>query len=148
MNKNKYISLKTESKIFELVNSEFVIKSYFKFSHDIFFCFVMEYMHGGDFSKLLQKLGRFDENITKFYIAELILAIEHLHNLGIVHRDLKPDNILLDSKGHIKLTDFGLSDIAIATYTINKRMPVTSHEKKFRDLAQKFNINDRVLFFY
>ena len=109
MNKNKSISLKTESKVFDMVTSEFVIKSYFKFSHDIFFCFVMEYMHGGDFNNVLQRLGRFEERIASFYIAELILAIEHLHNLGIVHRDLKPDNMLLDSKGHIKLTDFGLS---------------------------------------
>ena len=52
-----------------------------------------------------------DEWVAKFYIAELILAIDSLHKLNIVHRDLKPDNILLDKYGHIKLADFGLSEI-------------------------------------
>lgn len=55
--------------------------------------------------------GILDEWIAKFYMAELILAIEYLHSQNIIHRDLKPDNILLDNKGHIKLADFGLSEV-------------------------------------
>lgn len=51
----------------------------------------------------------FEEETAKFYIAELILAIEHIHSKDIVYRDLKPENILLDKEGHIKLADFGLS---------------------------------------
>jgi serine/threonine protein kinase len=71
----------------------------------------MEYLKGGDISSLLEKHGYFKEEIARFYIAELVLAVEYLHNNGIIHRDLKPDNILLDSAGHIKLIDFGLSKI-------------------------------------
>eukprot|EP00330_Aristerostoma_sp_ATCC50986_P005999 CAMPEP_0114585782 /NCGR_PEP_ID=MMETSP0125-20121206/9221_1 /TAXON_ID=485358 ORGANISM="Aristerostoma sp., Strain ATCC 50986" /NCGR_SAMPLE_ID=MMETSP0125 /ASSEMBLY_ACC=CAM_ASM_000245 /LENGTH=215 /DNA_ID=CAMNT_0001780995 /DNA_START=1851 /DNA_END=2498 /DNA_ORIENTATION=- len=67
-------------------------------------------MIGGDFQKLLSEFGCFDEYVAKFYFAELVLAVESLHELDIVHRDLKPDNILLDNSGHIKLTDFGLSE--------------------------------------
>ena len=51
--------------------------------------------------------------MAKFYIAEIILAVNQLHQIGVIHRDLKPDNILLDSKGHCKLTDFGLSEVNI-----------------------------------
>ena len=57
----------------------------------------------------LQKEGRFAEDRAKFYIAELVLALEHLHDNDIVYRDLKPENILLDANGHIALCDFGLS---------------------------------------
>ena len=145
MNKNKMDSLQTESEIFDLVTSEFVVKAIFKFKHDVFFCFVMEYMHGGDFNRLLQIYGRFDEKIARFYIAELVLAVEHLHSVGVVHRDLKPDNILLDSKGHIKLTDFGLSDIAIATLTMNKKKPNHKREEKFHSFLSKFNISEKIL---
>jgi serine/threonine protein kinase len=53
--------------------------------------------------------GIFDEDQTRLYAAEIVLAIAHLHSLGIVHRDLKPENLLLDSDGHIKITDFGLA---------------------------------------
>jgi serine/threonine protein kinase len=47
------------------------------------------------------------------YIAETVLALEHIHSMGIAHRDIKPDNLLIDAKGHIKLTDFGLSSIGL-----------------------------------
>lgn len=55
----------------------------------------------------------FTEEDVKFYLAELALALHHLHSLGIIYRDLKPENILLDSEGHIAITDFGLSKIPL-----------------------------------
>src|SRR6185437_9454298 len=74
---------------------------------------VMEYLIGGDLSSLLQNFERFEEEMARMYTAEVVLALEYLHNNGITHRDLKPDNMLITSEGHIKLTDFGLSRISI-----------------------------------
>lgn len=71
---------------------------------------VMEFMKGGDFANILEGVGYFDEEVARYYLAQIILALEYLHANGIIHRDLKPDNILVDSEGHIKLTDFGLSE--------------------------------------
>ena len=73
----------------------------------------MDFASGGDFKILLDKKGRLEENEAKFYICELIEAVNYLHSENIVHRDLKPDNMLISSKGHVKLTDFGLSEIKI-----------------------------------
>jgi serine/threonine protein kinase len=73
----------------------------------------MEFMKGGDFSNLLENLGYFDEETAKFYLAQIVLALEYLHNNGIIHRDMKPDNVLIDADGHIKLTDFGLSEAGL-----------------------------------
>ena len=70
---------------------------------------VTDFMSGGELFWHLQKEGRFSEERARFYIAELVLALEHLHNNDIVYRDLKPENILLDANGHIALCDFGLS---------------------------------------
>lgn len=66
-------------------------------------------MIGGDFANILKIYGALDEDYTRFYIAEVVLALEYLRKNNIVHRDLKPDNILLDNRGHAKLADFGLS---------------------------------------
>ena len=71
--------------------------------------FVLEYMPGGDLSKILEENIYLEQKDATFYLAEILLAIEHLHKAEIVHRDLKPENIVLDAKGHLKLTDFGLS---------------------------------------
>lgn len=70
---------------------------------------VMEYMPGGDLYSLLKAMSYFEEDMAKFYMAEIVLAVEYLHSRHITHRDLKPDNLLVGRDGHTKLTDFGLS---------------------------------------
>ena len=68
----------------------------------------MDYYCGGDLLTLLSKFeDRLPEDMAKFYIAEMVLAIDSIHNLRYVHRDIKPDNVLLDANGHIRLADFG-----------------------------------------
>ncbi|KAI0391375.1 serine/threonine-protein kinase sck1 [Xylariaceae sp. FL0594] len=89
--------------------SPFIVGLKFSFQTDSDLFLVTDYMSGGELFWHLQKEGRFDEKRAKFYIAELILAIQHLHHNDIVYRDLKPENILLDANGHIALCDFGLS---------------------------------------
>uniref|UniRef100_A0A673JLJ3 non-specific serine/threonine protein kinase n=1 Tax=Sinocyclocheilus rhinocerous TaxID=307959 RepID=A0A673JLJ3_9TELE len=74
---------------------------------------ILDFLRGGDLFTRLSKEVMFTEEDVKFYLAELALALDHLHGLGIIYRDLKPENILLDNDGHIKLTDFGLSKESI-----------------------------------
>ncbi|KAL9713567.1 Serine/threonine-protein kinase [Leucoagaricus gongylophorus] len=69
----------------------------------------MEFLPGGDLMTMLMKYDVFSEDVTRFYMAECILAIEAVHHLGYIHRDIKPDNVLIDRNGHLKLSDFGLS---------------------------------------
>lgn len=70
---------------------------------------VLEMVQGGDMMELLINKDIFPIDVARFYLAEIALALENLHGRQIIHRDLKPDNILLDLKGHIKLTDFAMS---------------------------------------
>ncbi|KAG2734071.1 hypothetical protein G9P44_003596 [Scheffersomyces stipitis] len=89
--------------------SPFIVGLKFSFQTPTDLYLVTDYMSGGELFWHLQKEGRFTEDRAKFYIAELVLALEHLHDNDIVYRDLKPENILLDANGHIALCDFGLS---------------------------------------
>ena len=91
-----------------MADSPFIVGLKFSFQTPTDLYLVTDYMSGGELFWHLQKEGRFDEKRAKFYIAELILALQHLHMHDIVYRDLKPENILLDANGHIALCDFGL----------------------------------------
>mmetsp|Transcript_3344 Transcript_3344/g.2898 ORF Transcript_3344/g.2898 Transcript_3344/m.2898 type:complete len:185 (+) Transcript_3344:1056-1610(+) len=113
MNRNYLDTLQKEKKIFQKLKGNWVAKALFTFVHENYLCIVMEFMVGGDFCSILEQYCALDEEVARFYIAEIIIALDSLHKLDIVHRDIKPDNILLDKFGHIKLTDFGLSDIGI-----------------------------------
>jgi len=73
--------------------------------------YVLELCPNGELLGQLKKYTSFDEKCTAFYTAEIINALEFLHNSGVIHRDLKPENILLDANMHIKLTDFGTAKI-------------------------------------
>ncbi len=71
----------------------------------------MDFLNGGELFYHLRKETFFEESRARFYVVEMILALEVLHKNGVIYRDLKPENVLLDSVGHIKLTDFGLSKL-------------------------------------
>lgn len=92
-----------------LDESPFIVGLKFSFQTASDLYLITDYMSGGELFWHLQHEGRFPEQRAKFYIAELVLALEHLHKHDIIYRDLKPENILLDADGHIALCDFGLS---------------------------------------
>ncbi|BFZ62958.1 Serine/threonine-protein kinase [Saitoella coloradoensis] len=92
-----------------MADSPFIVGLKFSFQTPTDLYLVTDYMSGGELFWHLQQEGKFSEARARFYIAELVLALEHLHDYDIVYRDLKPENILLDANGHIALCDFGLS---------------------------------------
>jgi serine/threonine protein kinase len=81
---------------------------HFSFFDDEYLYMTMEFLPGGDLMSLLIKEDTFNEHVTKFFMAEAAQAISSVHALGYIHRDIKPDNMLLDARGHLKLTDLGL----------------------------------------
>jgi len=101
--------IRSELYIMRSLNNDYIVRLYYSFQNDVYWFFVMEYVSGGDLGSLIQSCGSIDEEYSKLYIAEIVVALDYLHSKGILHRDLKPENILIDSKGHLKLTDFGLS---------------------------------------
>ncbi|KLU89260.1 AGC protein kinase [Magnaporthiopsis poae ATCC 64411] len=112
--KNQVTNVKAERAIMMWQGeSDFVAKLYWTFSSKDYLYLVMEYLNGGDCASLIKILGGLPEDWVKKYLGEVILGVEHLHSRGIVHRDLKPDNLLIDQKGHLKLTDFGLSRMGL-----------------------------------
>ena len=108
LERNQVAHVKAERDILAEADCEWVVKLYYSFQDKEFLYFIMDYIPGGDMMNLLINKGIFEQPLAKFYIAELVLAIESVHNMGFIHRDIKPDNILIDKDGHIKLTDFGL----------------------------------------
>ncbi|XP_062432363.1 ribosomal protein S6 kinase alpha-5 isoform X1 [Rhea pennata] len=101
---------RTERQVLEHIRqSPFLVTLHYAFQTDTKLHLILDYINGGELFTHLSQRERFSENEVQIYIGEIVLALEHLHKLGIIYRDIKLENILLDSDGHVVLTDFGLS---------------------------------------
>ena len=122
LSRNYIKNLLNEREVFSVINSEFCVNALATFTYKSLVCFVMEYLPGRDlYEEVFERETLwFDSSSIRCYIAEMILGIEALHQNGIVHRDIKPANVLIDEEGHIKLTDFGLSEFRSKIGTTTK----------------------------
>jgi len=101
--------VKTEKHILERISHPFIVNLFGAFKDPKNLYLMMEYIIGGEFFSHLRKAGRFPNDTSKFYAAEITLVFAYLHDLSILYRDLKPENLLLDRAGHCKVTDFGFA---------------------------------------
>ncbi|CAH8512487.1 unnamed protein product [Schistosoma rodhaini] len=108
LQKDQVAHVRAERDILVKADNPWVVKMFYSFQDSVNLYLVMEFLPGGDMMTLLMKRDTLTESQTQFYIAETVLAIDSIHKMGFIHRDIKPDNLLLDAKGHIKLSDFGL----------------------------------------
>jgi serine/threonine kinase 38 len=107
--KNQVLHVKAEQEVLSKADCPWIVELKYSFQDDDYLYLVMEYLPGGDLMSLLMAKDIIPENQAKLYAAEMVLAIEAVHNLKCIHRDIKPDNVLIGADGHIKLSDFGLS---------------------------------------
>eukprot|EP01054_Gregarina_sp_Poly1_P004206 Gregarina_sp_Poly_1__4205@NODE_229_length_11141_cov_173_244537_g203_i0_p5_GENE_NODE_229_length_11141_cov_173_244537_g203_i0NODE_229_length_11141_cov_173_244537_g203_i0_p5_ORF_typecomplete_len495_score56_19Pkinase/PF00069_25/7_1e76Pkinase_Tyr/PF07714_17/3_7e45Kinaselike/PF14531_6/9_2e18WaaY/PF06176_11/2_9e07Kdo/PF06293_14/8_8e07Pkinase_fungal/PF17667_1/3_4e06RIO1/PF01163_22/0_00012APH/PF01636_23/0_00023YrbLPhoP_reg/PF10707_9/0_087YukC/PF10140_9/0_068ActFrag_cataly/PF09192_10/0_15_NODE_229_length_ len=103
--------VKSEKAILEAISHPFIVNLCASFQDEKRLFMLMEYVNGGELFSHLRREQRLPNEHAKFYAAEIVLAFEYLHDLRIVYRDLKPENLLLDSHGHIKMTDFGFAKV-------------------------------------
>lgn len=103
--------IKNERDILGSLHHPFLVSVYSAFQDTNHLYMVLEYVIGGEIFSHLRRAGRFSAEVSRFYAAEIVLALEHMHSQNIIYRDLKPENILLDADGHIKITDFGFAKV-------------------------------------
>jgi len=115
VHKKRIENTMSERSILELVNRHpFIVNLYYAFQDHEKLYLILEYASGGELFRHLEMEKFFTEDVAAFYIAEIVLALDYLHNtIGVIYRDLKPENCLLDAEGHLLLTDFGLSKVAV-----------------------------------
>merc|ERR1719361_2410462 len=106
--KEQVAHVRAERDILVEADHQWVVKMFYSFQDPANLYLIMEFLPGGDMMTLLMKKDTLSEEATQFYMAETALAIDSIHKLGFIHRDIKPDNLLLDARGHVKLSDFGL----------------------------------------
>ena len=115
--KNQVEHTKTERNVLGYVHHPFIVGLAMAFQTRDKLFFVLDYCCGGELFFHLGKTGRFPEDRAKFYAAQMTLALEYIHSLGVIYRDLKPENVLLDEKGNVRLTDFGLSKEGVSGHS-------------------------------
>lgn len=107
--KNQVHHVRAEKDALSIAKDNWVIGLHYTFQDDHYLYMVMDYLPGGDLMTHLMRKDTFTEDETRFYVAELVEAVDYIHtNLHYIHRDIKPDNIVFDSGGHVHLLDFGL----------------------------------------
>ncbi|XP_048872517.1 ribosomal protein S6 kinase beta-1 isoform X1 [Brienomyrus brachyistius] len=109
---------KAERNILEEVKHPFIVDLIYAFQTGGKLYLILEYLSGGELFMQLEREGIFMEDTACFYLAEISMALGHLHQKGIIYRDLKPENIMLNNHGHVKLTDFGLCKESIHDDTV------------------------------
>ena len=105
------ISIMSERKLLSSLNHPFLVNMHFAFQDFYNLYLVMDLLTGGDLRYHIAHKKTFSENQTKFIIANIILALEYIHNKNIIHRDIKPENLVLESTGYVRVTDFGVAKI-------------------------------------
>ena len=148
--KNQVIHIINEQRLMSNIKSPWIVELKASFQENDYLYLVMEYCPGGDLMNLLITKDILSEKEAKFYLAELILAIESIHKFDCIHRDIKPDNILIDSDGHIKLSDFGLSKISEKIFeennnNINNDANIYTHNKNYSCVGTAFYVAPEVL---
>ena len=146
--KNQIIHIRNEQLFMSNVKSPWIVDLKASFQEDDYLYLVMEFCQGGDLMNLLIDKDILSEEEARFYLAELILAIEAIHKLDCIHRDIKPDNILIDSTGHIKLSDFGLAKISEKIF--ENRQDINSntifhHNKNYSCVGTAYYVAPEVL---
>ena len=107
--RHQEVHTKAERDLMVKINCPFIVNIKFAFQDSVKLYIITEFMQGGEMFFHLHKEKKFSDEKTRFYVIEMVLAIEFLHKNKMLYRDLKPENIMVDASGHIKLTDFGLS---------------------------------------
>ena len=146
--KNQIKHIRDEQDFLSKIKSEWIIELKSSFQEGNFLYLVMEFLQGGDLMSLLIRKEILTEEESKFYLCELICAIESIHELKCIHRDIKPDNILIDKFGHIKLTDFGLAKIPEYFFTediIDNKSNKTNHSRNFSCVGTAYYVAPEVL---
>lgn len=119
LNTQELPHIKSEKEILSILRFPFIPKFFGSFQDPHFLYFLSEYINGGELFYLIRKNKRFASDKIRFYSSQILLTLEHLHSLGVIYRDLKPENVLIDKKGYLKLTDFSFAKkIEGKTYTL------------------------------
>ena len=105
------ISIMSEKTLLSKLNNPFIVNMYFTFQDFSNLYLVMDLLTGGDLRYHIAKRRRFSEKETKFFIANMLLALEYIHSKNIIHRDIKPENLVLELNGYLRITDFGVAKI-------------------------------------
>jgi len=109
--KNALKNVMEERNVLVLLTSKFVTNLKYALQDEDTLYLIMDLMLGGDLKFHLINAGRFSEKRARFYAAEILLGLEHIHACNVIYRDLKLENVLLDSLGHCRLSDLGLAVI-------------------------------------
>ncbi|KAK8853081.1 hypothetical protein IAR55_003782 [Kwoniella newhampshirensis] len=103
--------INSERMILERVRHPFVVELYSTYQDQLNVYMLLSYIPGGELFSHLRRAGRFSADVTRFYLASIVLAIEYLHSHNIIYRDLKPENLLLDRHGYLRIADFGFAKV-------------------------------------